>query len=68
VIVRATGHGPNGATAQVEWEVKSNFTGGTVAHCPSYGQRGLAEDGAGRNDCLSVIDSTVFETYTPGGN
>ncbi len=65
-VVRATGHGPNGAVAMVEWDVRANFTGSTMAHCPSYGQRGLAEDGAGRNDCLTTIDSTATATYTPG--
>ncbi len=67
MVIRATGHGPNGAVAQIEWEVRSNFSGGSMAHCPSYGQRGLAEDGAGRNDCLSNIDATASQTYTPGG-
>jgi hypothetical protein len=65
-IIRATGHGPNGAVAMIEWEVRANFSGATMAHCPSYGQRGLAEDGAGRNDCLSVIDATQTATFTPG--
>jgi hypothetical protein len=70
VIVRATGHGPDGSVARVEWDVRAN--GETAAasaspHCAGYGQRGLAEDNAGRNDCLTEIDHTVVETYTPGG-
>ncbi|MCA9679299.1 MAG: hypothetical protein H6708_31405 [Kofleriaceae bacterium] len=68
IVIRSTGHGPDGAVAQVEWEVRSNFSGGTASHCPGYGQRGLAEDGAGRNDCLTTIDATDTATYTPGGN
>lgn len=68
VIIRATGHGPDGTRAQVEWEVRSNFAGGSVAHCPGYAQRGLAEDNAGRNDCLAVINAGVTATYNPGGN
>lgn len=68
VVIRATGYGPDGARARVEWEVRSNFNGGSVAHCPGYAQRGLAEDNAGRNDCLAVIDASVTATFTPGGN
>jgi hypothetical protein len=67
LILRATGHGPDGALAQIEWEVRSNFSPGAGAHCPAYGQRGLAEDGAGRNDCLLTIDFTQTATFTPGG-
>lgn len=68
LIIRSTGHGPDGTTAKVEWEVRNNNTGTGGQHCPTYGQRGLAEDGAGRNDCLSTIDASVMESYTPGGN
>lgn len=68
LIIRSTGHGPDGTTARVEWEVRNNNTGSGGQHCPTYGQRGLAEDGAGRNDCLSTIDSTVMESFTPGGS
>lgn len=67
LIIRSTGHGPNGATAQIEWEVRSNFAGASLAHCPAYSQRGLSEDGTGRNDCLVNVDSTDTATYTPGG-
>lgn len=67
IVIRATGYGPDGATAQIEWEVKSNFAAGSSSHCPAYGQRGLAEDGAGRNDCLLTIDSSQTANYTPGG-
>jgi hypothetical protein len=35
--------------------------------CPGYGQKGMAEDGAGRNDCLGSITNTGVATYTPGG-
>ena len=35
--------------------------------CPSYGQKGMAEDGAGRNDCLTTVISTDVATYSPGG-
>jgi hypothetical protein len=67
VIIRATGHGANGATAQVEWAVRANAITGLGRPCPSYGQKGMAEDGAGRNDCLSNVVSTDVATYSPSG-
>lgn len=66
VIIRATGHGPNGAVAQVEWQVGVGSVRGTRP-CPGYGQKGMAEDGAGRNDCLRTIVATDVATYNPGG-
>ncbi len=69
VIIRSTGFGPNGAVAQVEWQVGVEITGaGGPRPCPGYGQRGMAEDGAGRNDCLTTIIATDVATYTPGGS
>jgi V8-like Glu-specific endopeptidase len=67
VIIRSTGHGPNGAVAQVEWDVGVGKVGGTRP-CPSYGQKGMSEDGTGRNDCLDTVIATDVATYTPGGN
>ncbi len=67
VIIRATGHGPNGATAQVDWHVQADALTGLGRPCPSYGQKGMAEDGAGRNDCLTTVISTDVATYSPGG-
>lgn len=67
IIVRATGHGPGGAMAQVELYLRANAVTGLGRPCPSYGQKGMAEDGAGRNDCLTNIDFTTVETYAPGG-
>ena len=66
IVVRSTGYGPNGTIAQVEWEVKApdNLTSGRP--CPSYGQRGMSEDGAGRNDCLSNVQPADTATYRPG--
>ncbi|HVV86611.1 MAG TPA: hypothetical protein VHE35_26315 [Kofleriaceae bacterium] len=66
VIIRSTGHGPNDTTAQVEWRVQASGTPGSGRPCPSYGQRGVAEDGAGRNDCIGNIVSTDTATYRPG--
>lgn len=66
VIIRSTGHGPNGTTARVEWQVRSNTGPQPGRPCPSYGQRGVAEDGAGRNDCLGAINIGASATYRPG--
>jgi hypothetical protein len=66
VVIRSTGYGPNGTVAQVEWEIKAPGTTRPGRPCPSYGQRGMAEDGAGRNDCLSNVVSTDTATYRPG--
>lgn len=67
VIIRSTGHGPGGAVAQVEWYVKADAISGLGRPCPSYGQKGMSEDGAGRNDCLTTVVSTDIATYSPGG-
>jgi hypothetical protein len=67
VVIRATGYGPGGATAQVEWQVGVEVRGAGGRPCPGYGQKGMAEDGAGRNDCLSTIVATDVATYAPGG-
>ena len=66
VIIRSTGHGPNTTVARVEWEVGVGVVRGNRP-CPSYGQKGMSEDGSGRNDCLDTIVSTDVATYTPGG-
>jgi len=68
VIIRSTGHGPDGAVAQVEWSVAVEISGGGGRPCPGYGQKGMSEDGTGRNDCLSTIVATDVATYTPGAN
>jgi hypothetical protein len=65
VIIRATGHGPNGTVAQVEWQVGVQVTGAGGRPCPGYGQKGMAEDGAGRNDCLTNIVATDVATFSP---
>lgn len=66
VIIRSTGHGPNGSTAQVEWQVGSADGPAPGRPCPGYGQRGVSEDGAGRNDCVGTIDVSDTAVYRPG--
>jgi hypothetical protein len=67
VVLQVIGHGPNGATTQIELDVGASGITGLGRPCPVYGQKGMAEDGAGRNDCLSVIESTDVTTFRPGG-
>ncbi len=66
VIVRSTGHGPNGSTAQVEWRISPAAFAGGGQPCPGYAMRGITEDGAGRNDCIGTIISGDVATYRPG--
>jgi len=67
VVIRSTGHGPNRARIVVEVEVRAPGSSATGRPCPGYAQRGMAEDGAGRNDCLSVVDGASAATFRPGG-
>jgi hypothetical protein len=66
LIVHAVGHAPNGTSVSLEVEVRAD---GTVSlggrPCPAYAQRGIAEDGAGRNDCLDAVVNDVA-TFEPG--
>jgi hypothetical protein len=68
LILRVTGHGPDGASAQVEWEVSAGNALATSTPCPGYGQKDMAENGAGDNDCLSAVSSGSTATYRPGGS
>ncbi len=67
VILRAVGHGPNGTSTTIEVAVSGDALATNSSRpCPGYAQRGIGEDGSGRNDCLTVIDSTDVTTYSPG--
>jgi hypothetical protein len=68
IIIRAVGHGPDGAIATLEWEVQATGMSSLGRPCPGYGQKGLSEDGAGRNDCMGIIDLADTATYRPGEN
>lgn len=64
VIIRSTGYGPDRAVAVIEWEVQSSAS--TIERpCPTYGQRGMSEDNAGRNDCLGSIDTNHTASFSP---
>ncbi len=67
VIIRSTGHGPNGSVSVLEWDVSGQAAIGTGRPCAGYAQRGISEDGAGRNDCLGTITQTSVTTFRPGG-
>jgi hypothetical protein len=66
ILVHSVGHGPNGTSVSLEVEVRAD---GSVSlggrPCPAYAQRGIAEDGAGRNDCLGAVIGEVA-TFEPG--
>lgn len=66
VIIRSTGYGPNGAVAVIEWEITASNITGLGRPCPGYGQKGLSEDGSGRNDCLGTINTADTATFRPG--
>ena len=67
VIIRSTGHGPNGTVARIEWEVLQSDAVGLGRPCPSYAQQGIDADGAGLNDCMGTITGgmTVYSVNTP---
>lgn len=67
VIVRATGHGPNGALAVLEWDISGAGALARGRPCPGYGQKGMGEDGAGRNDCLGAVSTAETALLRPGG-
>jgi hypothetical protein len=68
LIIRSTGYGPNGASATLEWQIQAGGLSALGRPCPGYGQKGLAEDGSGRNDCMGAVTSTDTATYRPGGS
>jgi hypothetical protein len=67
VVIRSTGYGPNGAVAVVEWEITAQNVTGMGRPCSVYSQKNESEDGAGRNDCLGVLNTGDTATFRPGG-
>ena len=67
IVVRATGYGPNGAVAVIEWEITAQNVTGLGRPCSVYAQRNESEDGSGRNDCLGMINTSDTATFRPGG-
>ncbi len=68
VILRSVGYGPGTSMVVLEVKVNGGDSRNTSRVCPGYAQRGMAEDGAGRNDCLGAIDETDQTTFSPGNN
>lgn len=61
VIIRSTGHGPDGAIAIIEWEITSNVL--TMQRpCTNYAQKGQSEANAGTNDCLGNVNYTETDS------
>ena len=69
VIIRATGFGPDGATAVIEWDVSGGSGSTQSTPCNEYSQGQLSEGGGGNNGCLSTITGGAGNTQTtkPGG-
>jgi Tfp pilus assembly protein PilX len=66
VIIRATGHGPDGSTVILEVEVSGqSLVIDDTTVCAGYGQRGLDADGSGRDDCMGVVDSGSTASFEP---
>jgi hypothetical protein len=65
MIVRSTGHGPDGARVILEVEITAVATGAADATCVGYAQQGLSELNSGRNDCLTSINSADTQNWTP---
>lgn len=66
VILHVVGRGPGNSMVVLEVETRGAISNTGGRPCPGYAQGNISEDGAGRNDCLNTVDSTVMETYTPG--
>jgi hypothetical protein len=64
VLIRSTGHGPDNATAIVEWEVVLEAVV-TTTPCRVYAMKNQSEDNSGTNPCLGAIDTSITESFTP---
>jgi Tfp pilus assembly protein PilX len=65
IIMRSTGHGPDGARVVLEVEVGGTASKAADEMCVGYAQQGMSELNSGRNDCLGIIDEGDTATYTP---
>jgi hypothetical protein len=64
VIIRSTGHGPDGATSIIEWEVTMEATTSSTP-CRVYAMENQSEDNSGNNRCIGTIDTSQTATFTP---
>lgn len=67
IIMRSTGHGPDGARVVLEVEVAGTATTAAGGSCNAgySGQQGLGALNSGVNDCTGTIDSGATGAYTP---
>jgi hypothetical protein len=64
VIIRSTGHGPDGATSIIEWEVTIEST--TLATpCNVLAQKGQSASNDGGSPCVGAIDTSQSASFTP---
>lgn len=66
LVIRSVGHSSGGARVVLEMMVAGETAAPADLLCVGYAQQGMSELGAGRNDCLSDINSGDSATYTPG--
>lgn len=64
VVIRATGHGPDGAVAIIEWEVTAE-PGVAANPCRVYAMENQSEDNSGTNNCIGVVDTSQTASFTP---
>jgi hypothetical protein len=64
VVIRATGHGPDGAVAIIEWEVTAESA--VASHpCRVYAMENQSEDNSGTNNCIGVVDTSQTASFSP---
>jgi hypothetical protein len=65
IIIRSTGHGPDGERVVLEVEVSGTATRAADEVCVGYAQQGMSELNSGRTDCANSFDFGVTDSYTP---
>jgi len=67
VVIRSTGHGPNGSLAIIEWDVTAGVGGASATPCGEYSQGQQSESGGGYNGCMGQVNAGDTATTRPGG-
>jgi len=65
IIMRSTGHGPDGERVVLEVEVGGTASKPADEVCVGYAQQGMSELNSGRTDCGGTFDFGTSTTYTP---
>jgi len=63
VILRSTGHGPNGAVAIVEITLQPSGGSTPAVPCTGYAQENMSEHGAGFNPCVNAVNNDDTQTF-----